>query len=496
MKFIFFKKLSNYSVSFKISLFSGCIILILLGAASFIFLKIQTNLIGFIMDQHLKEIEKVIDDHGKRMRISMSERFLVDTELFSNFCAISLYNYDMLGLEKTLLSYSNRSDIKALQIYNAENIPVLAIWKSPKIAIGRQIPENDMPNKKLLFEKDAMYENQMTGKVEIYYTDSQLTEQLTQSKKAAYSEIQVLVGIVTEHIRRITINQALSVIGIVILLIASVVICLKLVLVKPLNSVIDSLMKSTEQLSLTSDNISSNSNLLAQNSSKLASSVEETSASLEQIGAMSIEAFEFTRGIQQLMNENIEKSGHSLKSLVRITEEISKIEADSNRIGEIVKSIDGIAFQTNLLALNAAVEAARAGEAGAGFSVVADEVRNLAQHAANAAKNTQHILDTALNRVGHVTISIKELNKDFKSIIESATVMGERASAITSASKEISDGVEQINKSEKEVNITVQQVAEISQKSAAISDELLIQAEQTKIIVNKLLDLIGGNIKN
>jgi methyl-accepting chemotaxis protein len=477
-------------------LFSGCIILILLGAASFIFLKLQTNLINFIMDQNLKKFEKIIDDQGMKIRVSMSEGFRTDTELFGNVCAISLYNYDMIGLEKTLMSYSNLSDIKAIQVYNSELIPVLAIWKSPKISIGRQIPENEMPNKKLLFEKEALYENQMTGKVEIYYTDSQLTEQLSQSKKTAYSEIQILVGIVTEHIRRITVNQALSVIGIVILLIASVVICLKLVLVKPLNSVIDSLMKSTEQLSLTSDNISSNSNLLAQNSTELASSVEETSASLEQIGAMGIEASGLTRGIQQLMNENIEKSGHSLKSLVRITEEISKIESDSNRIGDIVKSIDGIAFQTNLLALNAAIEAARAGEAGAGFSVVADEVRNLAQHAANAAKNTQHILDTTLSRVGHVTISIKELNKDFESIIESATVMGERASAITSASKEISDGVEQINKAEKEVNISVQQVAEISKKSSVISDELLIQAEQTKIIVNKLLDLIGGNIKN
>lgn len=483
----------KYSVAIKVSIFSGLIIFILLTFASVVMLKYQSNLVSYIMEQHLEKFDKVIDEQGNRAYLAMEERLKVDTDIFSSLCGISLYNFDIIGLEKTLRLYSFLPDIKAIQVFDDLQKPFLAMWKSPEVNINRSLPDNETLDNKLVFEAKAFYAEAVVGSVKIYYTDSQLVEQLAHSKQMASDEIQLFSVIVYDSIHRITIYQALSVGVILILLITSIAVCLRLFLVKPLSVVIKSLMDSTKQLSATSDDVSGSSNSLARDSAELAGSVEQTSGSLEQIGSMSRESTELTQGISELIHENIEKSGHSLKSLVSITEEISKIESDSNRIGQIVKTIDAIAFQTNLLALNAAVEAARAGEYGAGFSVVAEEVRRLAQHAAHSAQNTQDILDSTVNRVSQVALSIKELNKDFEGIIESATVMGERASAIANASSDIFSGVKQINEAEKQIGLTVQKVAISSHQSANIANQLLIQAEQTRIIVNQLLGLIGDN---
>ena len=110
---------------------------------------------------------------------------------------------------------------------------------------------------------------------------------------------------------------------------------------------------------------------------------------------------------------------------------MGQIEADSDKTGKIIKTIDEIAFQTNLLALNAAVEAARAGEAGAGFAVVAEEVRNLAMRAAEAAKSTQTLLEGTIKQVKISAAAVRAMSEDFEGIVESATVMGEKTAAIT-----------------------------------------------------------------
>jgi len=199
-----------------------------------------------------------------------------------------------------------------------------------------------------------------------------------------------------------------------------------------------------------------------------------------------------TRGTQALMNQNIENSGQSLKAIVDITIKINQIVADSDKMGEIIKTIDQIAFQTNLLALNAAVEAARAGEAGAGFAVVADEVRNLATKSTEAARTTQSLLDETISRISQVSDSISTMNKNFEGIVESATVIGEKTDSITSASLEIAKGLEQIATATTEIDKITQQIASNSEESAAASEELSAQAEEMGAVVAELTRMVYG----
>jgi methyl-accepting chemotaxis protein len=259
----------------------------------------------------------------------------------------------------------------------------------------------------------------------------------------------------------------------------------------PIIQVLKGIKEGAKDVAEASGQVSAFSQSLAEGASEQAATVEETSATLEEMTGSSRNMSEITKGAEALMFENIRKSAQTLKEQMALTVMMSQIEEDSDQIGQIIKTIDEIAFQTNLLALNAAVEAARAGEAGSGFAVVADEVRSLAIRAKEAARNTQDLLDLTIQRVGESTKSIKAMNKDFEGIIESATVMGEKTSKITLASKEQSDAIEQINKATEEINSVTQTVAADAEESASASEELSAQAETMNGYVVRLAAVLG-----
>ncbi len=261
---------------------------------------------------------------------------------------------------------------------------------------------------------------------------------------------------------------------------------------KPVKQVAEGLSEWAERVSAAADQMASASHLLSEGASEQAAASEQSSASLEEMRSASLETSELTAGASGLMRKNIENSGQSLKSLVKVTIQMNDIESDSANIRKIVTNIDEIAFQTNLLALNAAVEAARAGESGAGFAVVATEVRNLAMRSAAAAKDTQELLDAIVRRIGDAAHSIKHVNADFDGIIESATVMGEKTDEITRASIDVAKGIEQLSIAAVQFDKLAQQIAAAAQQSSATSHEMYAGAGEIKKFVNRLMELLGG----
>jgi methyl-accepting chemotaxis protein len=171
---------------------------------------------------------------------------------------------------------------------------------------------------------------------------------------------------------------------------------------------------------------------------------------------------------------------------------IAEISKSSEETGKIIKTIDEIAFQTNLLALNAAVEAARAGEAGAGFAVVANEVRNLAMRAAEAAKSTADLIEGTIKAVKSGNEITQATQTAFKENMTISAKVGELVDEIAAASNEQSQGIDQVNNAVAEMDKVVQQAAANAEESASAAEEMNAQAQQMKQFVGQLVLLVGG----
>jgi methyl-accepting chemotaxis protein len=206
---------------------------------------------------------------------------------------------------------------------------------------------------------------------------------------------------------------------------------------------------------------------LSSASCRQASAIEETSASVEELTATTQQNAEHTAKADHLMNDvhcTITEAAAAMDQLVAA---MSDIESSSAEISAIIKTIDEIAFQTNLLALNAAVEAARAGDAGAGFAVVAEEVRNLAKRSAEAAKSTGRLIEGAVNRIASGTQMTDTVNTAFASMADKAGQAVAIVNEISDASAQQVQGFQQINAAIHEIDMGVQQTASSAEKLSA-----------------------------
>jgi methyl-accepting chemotaxis protein len=261
----------------------------------------------------------------------------------------------------------------------------------------------------------------------------------------------------------------------------------------PLNRVSSGLAEGAERTASASSQVSSASQSLAEGASEQAAGLEETSSSLEEMSSMTKQSADNAHQAKIMVGEAQQVVEDVSRHMEQMAQAIGEVTKTSEETGKIIKTIDEIAFQTNLLALNAAVEAARAGEAGAGFAVVAGEVRNLAMRAAEAAKNTSSLIENTIKSVKRGNELTSATQGAFRKNMEITGKVGKLVDEIAAAAQEQAQGVGQVNKAIAEMDKVTQQNAASAEETASAAEELSAQAEQMKGFVEELKVLVGGN---
>ena len=333
---------------------------------------------------------------------------------------------------------------------------------SEGVARSRVLYEKEMRSLAADFSGRVMKLNQMLA---------ERRQQLQQTTTAAQGRNETLV-------------LGLSLVGIVFGIVAGYFIVRSVT--HPIAHVAAVLKEGSDRTAAASRQVSSASQAMADGSCQQAASLEETSSSLVEMGSMIKRTAEHTESARQMAGETRKAADHGSDDMKAMKDAMDSIKSAGAEITKIIKTIDEIAFQTNILALNAAVEAARAGEAGAGFAVVAEEVRNLAHRSAEAARETAAKIENSNQRSEHGIRLSERVGNNFNEITQRARKLDTMIQEIADAAKQQSQGIETINAEISRIDQITQANSASAEETASSSAELQSQADRLREAVEEL----------
>lgn len=259
----------------------------------------------------------------------------------------------------------------------------------------------------------------------------------------------------------------------------------------------DSILNITEgnkQIVSASDQIASSATSLAEGATNQAHSIEKINTMIIDAVASNQENSESALNANKLARDANESAIQGNQSINELMVSMKEITQSSEKIAKILKNIDEIAFQTNLLALNAAVEAARAGEHGLGFSVVAEEVKNLARRSAEAAKETALIIQESMDRIKDGNNMANRSHEVFETILNNSQNTSTLVSQIAESLQEDVKNMQEISSNIATIDTITQVTAATSEETAASSEELNAQAITLMNSITQIGQFVGVNV--
>jgi methyl-accepting chemotaxis protein len=243
-----------------------------------------------------------------------------------------------------------------------------------------------------------------------------------------------------------------------------------------LRRIVSQVRSASDSIVHASGEISSASLDLSGRTEQSAANLEETAAAMEQISATVSNNEATVSEATRLADANAQTAQRGGQIIGEVVQTMQAINGSSSRIGDIIGTIDGIAFQTNILALNAAVEAARAGEQGRGFAVVASEVRALAGRSAAAAREIKTLITTSMEQVENGTRVVRQAGSTIDEIVSSASRVRELLAEVANGAREQTAGIAQSAKAVQQLDTVTQQNAALVEQTAAAAGSLNDQA--------------------
>lgn len=318
---------------------------------------------------------------------------------------------------------------------------------------------------------------------------------IAKSDAADKQYADTLYNLAGNRVKKYRGQEPIAVLITVVSLVALAYLCIGfyLALVEAVNRISDNLSNIANDVDSTSSKLSNTSQTLAEGNMEQAAAIQETASTLEESASMVNQNTDNTRTAAALAKQAKDATARGSKEISEMLSSMTEISSSSKEIAKIIKVIDEIAFQTNILALNAAVEAARAGDAGKGFAVVAEEVRNLAQRSAQAAKDTTVIISSNVSLSEQGLLASERTNEALKEISEQVQKVSEIIDEVTVATEEQNQGIHQINSAMSQMSIVTQNNASIADDNASAVMALSGEVQKMKTVIAELVSLMNTN---
>lgn len=257
-------------------------------------------------------------------------------------------------------------------------------------------------------------------------------------------------------------------------------------IIRSLNDIFENIGQATIDVKANSEKAAEMAELLSDGSKNEKDAVRELCVSIDQINKQvnkNADNAIDTSTITNALAENIDNSNIMMDKVIKAMEDI---EDCSNSITSIMNTINDIAERTNLLALNAAIEAARAGDLGSGFAVVADEVKSLASQSADAARETNNIVNESIKAVNNGKLLVYNTANTLNESLKNIKKTRELSEYITDSSKEQYESIAIVNERIKKITETINRTVEVAENSAISSEELKSQSSKLEMMIIKI----------
>jgi methyl-accepting chemotaxis protein len=260
-----------------------------------------------------------------------------------------------------------------------------------------------------------------------------------------------------------------------------------------LKDTLSGISDSAHAIQRNSGSMSQSADALSKRTEAQAASLEETAAAIDEITVTVRSSSERAREANQAVTSTKKTADSSATVVENAVSAMARIEESSQKIEQIIEVIDDIAFQTNLLALNAGIEAARAGEAGKGFAVVAQEVRELAQRSADAAREIKTLITDSSREVADGSGLVKQTGEVLASISRDIVAISGHVEMIATAAKDQSSALEEVNNSVNAMDQMTQKNASMVEESTDASRRLADEADDLLALIQKFK--IGNDVE-
>jgi methyl-accepting chemotaxis protein len=297
-----------------------------------------------------------------------------------------------------------------------------------------------------------------------------------------------------ENARMVAWTQRLMAVGLPVALLLSLLAAGALArsITRPVEQVASGLGESGRTIASAADHVSEASDRLSEGAARQAGALEESAAALEEMATLADRNARHTGEAIRIVGESQTSFSNVARQTDALAETMSAIRKAGEKSGDIIQTIDGIAFQTDLLALNAAVEAARAGEAGAGFAVVAGEVRKLALRSAEAARQTADGLEETAERIADGDEAVGQVQAAMAGLTQAARKVEKIVREIADGSEDQAERAKEISESAVSMDRITQETASTAQETAASAEQMAAQAKEMEAMVGRLVAMLKG----